>query len=211
MKNRLTGNSKHTKKRVRDKTGKIELIYQVFFDLVREKGYANVSTNHVAERANISVGTIYRYFPKGKMTIIKKYFETVQEDVFRVEDLPAKELRDTETFFRKYITRFVQVHRENLAVHQAYEQAMLENPEVLAGYARKVRKFIEELATRFSQLDQNYARIPPEFLQDRLLRVFNIFEALTRQHLVIMPLFPTDEEFVEFLLGLMDFFSKQMG
>jgi len=63
------------KKFTRNPQEKIDLIYKTFFHLILENGYQNVSTNHIAKAAGISVGTVYLYFPGGKKDIINGYFE----------------------------------------------------------------------------------------------------------------------------------------
>ena len=197
-----------SKKRVRDKEEKIKLIYRTFFDLIQQKGYSNVSTNHIAEAANISVGTIYRYFPQGKVTIIKSYFDTQQNVIFNLEDMAQANNGNFLDFLKKSVAQFVQTHRENLLYDRAYEQAMLENREVLEGYTQKVLNFIEKMALSMHQSNLIFNQMPLEILKKNMLRIFNIFEALTRQHLIIMPLFPTDGELVDFLMKLMTFLSS---
>lgn len=41
----------------------VDAILQATADVVRKKGLAGLTTNHVAERAGVSVGTLYQYFP----------------------------------------------------------------------------------------------------------------------------------------------------
>ena len=71
------------KKFSRNKQEKINLIYKTFFRLILEHGYHKTSTNHVAKSAKISIGTIYKYFPKGKEDIIRNYFEESMKQFFK--------------------------------------------------------------------------------------------------------------------------------
>ena len=59
------------KKFTRNKQQKIDLIVKVAHDLIREKGYEKLSTNHIADRAKIGIGPIYRNFPNGKADIMR--------------------------------------------------------------------------------------------------------------------------------------------
>jgi AcrR family transcriptional regulator len=200
----------HSKSRkvTRNKEEKIQLIYKVFFDLVREHGYSNVSTNHVAAAANLSIGTIYRYFPRGKISIITQYFDTVQEDIFNFERFPFGNPENMEDGFRAFTAQFVRNHRQNSLYNQAYEQAMIDNPEVLESYTQKVDAFLSEIAQNFHQSSSELKKVPIERVKAKLWVIFSVFQALTRQHLVIMPLFPTDEEFVDFLTKLLSYFTR---
>lgn len=196
------------KKITRNKKEKIELIYKVFFDMVRERGYSNVSTNHVAAAANLSIGTIYRYFPNGKISIITQYFDAVQEDIVDFEQFSFKNLENMEGGFRHFTTQFVRVHRQNDLYHRAYEQAMLENPEVLEGYTRKVEALLDEMTLNLRRSNPTLGELPAESVKAKLWIIFNVVQALTRQHIVVMPLFPTDEEFAEFLFKLLVHFAE---
>ncbi|MBN1330931.1 MAG: TetR/AcrR family transcriptional regulator [Candidatus Heimdallarchaeota archaeon] len=201
---------KAPKKRVRDKRKKIEMIYAIFFDLIKKEGYAKVTTNQIAEMAGISIGTIYRYFPKGKIDIISKYYDSEQQSIFDIEELLMKdnfELADFTDFARRITTKYVQIHRENLIIHKAYEQAMLEDTEVLEVYKEKVLVFIHSIASTIYRSNSKDIQDSLEEIEKKLLFIYNIYEALTHQHLFVLPLFPTDEEFIDFLTKLFLLFT----
>ena len=190
------------KKRVRNKGKKIEIIYNVFFDLVKKEGYAKVNINQIAELAGISIGTIYRYFPKGKIDIIRKYYDSEQQSIFDIEEVLTENHADTADFARRITKKYVQIHRENLIVHKAYEQAMFEDEEVLEAYKEKVSAFIHRVASSMIRSQSPNVPIPLEEMEKKLLFIYNLYEALIHQHLFVMPFFPTDEEFVDFLTKL---------
>ncbi|PWR22432.1 TetR/AcrR family transcriptional regulator [Zavarzinia compransoris] len=48
--------------------------------LLAEQGYARLTTNHIAERAGVSIGSIYQYFP-GKEAIVALVVEQVVDGV----------------------------------------------------------------------------------------------------------------------------------
>ena len=90
----MTSNNEK-KKFTRDKKGKIKKIIDITLDLIAEKGYDNISTNQIAAASNISIGTIYRYFPEGKSEIV------VKTAGMMFSKLPLKDLAfsiDTENF-----------------------------------------------------------------------------------------------------------------
>src|SRR5262245_2757752 len=41
----------------------VEAILAATADLLEKSGYARLTTNHVAQRAGISIGSLYQYFP----------------------------------------------------------------------------------------------------------------------------------------------------
>lgn len=48
--------------------------------LLAEQGYARLTTNHIAERAGVSIGSLYQYFP-GKEAIVAQVAEKLVNDV----------------------------------------------------------------------------------------------------------------------------------
>jgi len=41
----------------------VAVIYQAAAHVFSTNGYANTTTDHIAERAGVSIGTLYQYFP----------------------------------------------------------------------------------------------------------------------------------------------------
>ena len=108
-----------------------------------------------------------------------------------------------EVAFKQFATQFVLVHRQNLLYHRAYEQAMLENQEVLENYTQKVHMLLDSMALKLHQASPVPEEMTVERAKAGLWVIYNVVETLTRQHLVVMPLFPTDEEFAAFLAKLL--------
>ena len=57
-----------------------DLLHQCF-DLLAEKGYANVTTRQLAQLLNISTGALYHYFPNKKALFEQLVEEMSQQDV----------------------------------------------------------------------------------------------------------------------------------
>ncbi|MCW0183219.1 MAG: TetR/AcrR family transcriptional regulator [Zavarzinia sp.] len=49
----------------------VEAVLTATAQLLAERGYAGLTTNHIAERAGVSIGSIYQYFP-GKEAIVAR-------------------------------------------------------------------------------------------------------------------------------------------
>ncbi|TFG30048.1 MAG: TetR/AcrR family transcriptional regulator [Promethearchaeota archaeon] len=188
------------KKFVRNKKEKIEIIYDTFIDLLKNEGYTNLSTNHIAEIAPISLGTIYRYFPEGKAAIAKGYFENIKDQIINEEFFLQAKKKNLPELFKSIITRHLQVYRENFKAFLAYEQAMLSNKDLFENYENSVHEFAEETVKRLRNEDSLFRSVPEKQFLKGFIFIYNLIEAIIRRHLVIFPIFQTDDELISFLI-----------
>lgn len=61
----------------------VEILVQATMDVISERGLNDTTTNHVAARAKVSVGSLYQYFD-GKNALIDAVTERLQADMTRV-------------------------------------------------------------------------------------------------------------------------------
>ncbi len=184
---------------VRDKEGKINLILETFEELVNRDGYDKLSTRHIAKAAGISVGTIYHYFPGGKHSIAMGFLERLTQGIFDPSlFMAAKDEMSLKALYTDFTSRHLASHRENLEIHRALDQAILadkavreHNSEVIM---MNLRSAAEELMKRGL-----YREASAPNVAGRFLRNFKLIEAVVHRHLLVEPLFESDEELVDFL------------
>ena len=196
----LLYNMQQEKKFVRNKEEKIKIIYETFIDLIKKKGYSNLSTNHIAEISPISLGTIYRYFPEGKAAIAKGYFEDIKDQIINDEFFLQAKNKNLPELFKSLITRHLKVYRENFKAFLAYEQAMLSNTELFKNYEKSVYDFAEETVNKLRNEVLLFRNIPKKQFIKGFIFVYNLIEAIVRRYLVIFPMFQNDEELISFLV-----------
>lgn len=139
-----------------------ELLHQCF-DLLAEKGYANVTTRQLAQFLNISTGALYHYFPSKKALFEQLVEEMSQQDVQMLQAVAAGNktlpqrvrllgelLVEREDYFVKQAALFVDFYRhteiaETLnnpvfeRIDQQYQQVMM---TVLGLSEPKVARFV---------------------------------------------------------------------
>ena len=198
------------RKHVRDRDAKIRLIFEAFADLVNRSGYDRLSTRHVAEAAGISVGTVYHYFPGGKHAIASGYIGRVTDELFDPGLFARLGEEGLGGFLEGLVRRYLSVHKESLEIHRAIDQAILADPDVrrrnLEETAANIRRVVAEL--KGSGL---YGDIPESSVFEGFVLFFNVLEALVHRHLFFHPLYETEEELVAFLVGLLEYLTKEGG
>ena len=196
-----------SRRRVRDKESKIRLIFEKFSELVNRNGYDKLSTRHIAEAAGISVGTIYHYFPGGKHAIASSYIDLVTDDLFDPGIFGRLGEGDLAGFLEELVRRYLSVHKENLEIHRAIDQAILADPDV---YRRNLEATAANMSRVVAELKGVglYGDIPESSVIKGFVLTFNVLEALVHRHLFFYPMFETDEEFVAFLVGLLEHLTK---
>ena len=113
-----------SKKFSRNKQEKINQIYGTFFKLILKQGYHKTSTNHVAKSAKISIGTIYKYFPKGKEDIIRKYFEESMETFLDSQNLSNMNEENIKDSLNHFVLDLFKNHEENKGYNLAFRSAI---------------------------------------------------------------------------------------
>ncbi|MFX0091591.1 MAG: TetR/AcrR family transcriptional regulator [Candidatus Hodarchaeota archaeon] len=194
------------KKRIYDKKQKIKAIQRATVDLISKRGYFNLTTKEIAEKSDISIGLLYKYFPGGKVEIIKTIAEEIAQDAlekFKMIDghldLPMDiDIRD---FVRNSILRAVTDHRKNKDMILAIEMAYLSNPDIFGFYAlenyedynnRVAGMFIALAAERLGrEIDEKFSKF-----------IIQIVDAVIHRHVILIPGAPTDKEFADALTGL---------
>ncbi|MFX1566820.1 MAG: TetR/AcrR family transcriptional regulator [Promethearchaeota archaeon] len=189
------------KKFTRDKDEKIRLVFQAFADLVNEKGYQNINIRDITNRANIGIGTIYRYFPKGKPSIASKFFEHTGEKILDINALKKIGENNLPKIFDLYIRNHLKTHRENYEIHRAYELAILANKELFSNIKTYVDDMFKDILHIYKK-EGIFRGVPEDLLLKNNILFFNLIEAVVHRHLFIIPFFDTDEELIEFLKNI---------
>ena len=133
----------------------VEAILEAAVDLFSSRGYARTSTNHIARRAGVSVGSLYQYFPNKDAVLtalLSRHLAAVESAISACIPLlrdPAVPLRGG---IRRLLELLREVHEADPRLSRAIEQQAGQMPVVpdgLAGYKRDhVATLAEILSTR---------------------------------------------------------------
>ena len=169
----------------RDKDKKIQSIKQTLIDLISQFEYQDVTIRQIAKRAEISVGIIYHYFPKGKQDIlITIYEDAFQETVFPYLIEPDAE--QLEHHFRSHLNN----HRENWKFYRALDQAMISDQESF----KTIRDSRYEILKKYAE-ENGY----PVEKTDSWLTAYNVIDAIIHRHLFVSKITRSEQKLVELI------------
>ncbi|MFX0037210.1 MAG: TetR/AcrR family transcriptional regulator [Candidatus Hermodarchaeota archaeon] len=196
------------RKITRNKEEKIALIYDTFFKLIVEKGYHRTSTNKIAKAAQISIGTIYHYFPNGKLDILMKYFERAKDVTLNIEDFKIFDDSNIPEIFKEFISRDIENQRKNLGFRIALRHAILSEEKVRQAFQNKVLEITKDVVKQLRGTTMVFKKIPENRLIKRFAFIYNLIESLVHHHIFIMDLFDNDDDLVKYISNLIAFTIK---
>jgi len=175
----------------------VDAILHATAQLLRSEGSARLTTNRIAERAGVSIGSLYQYFPNKEAVLgaLRERHGRWFEDATRAE-MERDWRRPLREAVRSGITLMVQLHLEGAALHRALTDAGRPlDPEAEAGFRRKLEAFLVERAAELRPLDPELA----SFIAVRALEAVIHGAALDAPERLRHPAFV--DEVSELLLG----------
>ncbi|MBY9014456.1 MAG: TetR/AcrR family transcriptional regulator [Candidatus Lokiarchaeota archaeon] len=174
--------------------------------MIQEKGYGNVTTNHIAKNAKVSIGTLYYHFPDGKpsilMAIVEEKFEwlikrspKINIDIRNLDDLKSS------VEYKKFLFNVIEQHRKGRALLAAMEAEYLMNEKLV----QKLIDTFGEEPNIFLDLFKHIFKGKTEEIEGfntKIMKIINILEALIHRHTFFPQKFGSDEEIVEILIDI---------
>jgi AcrR family transcriptional regulator len=111
---------KPTQKRSRET---VAAIFAATTHILVKCGWEYLTTNAIAERAGISIGSLYQYFPN-KLLIVQELIDQMfsEEDRVMARILDSIENLDIETSIQRFVSGLIEIHRKNPALrNKLYE------------------------------------------------------------------------------------------
>ncbi|UCE10894.1 MAG: TetR/AcrR family transcriptional regulator [Candidatus Thorarchaeota archaeon] len=186
-----------SKKFTRDKASKIEAIISAMDRLVSGRGYEGFSINDIPDEAGLSIGTVYRYFPKGKADILK---EMMKRNIEALVDLVDLDLMNESNFKEKWkaiIKLHLELRRNGSLYGSSLRDTSTVSPELTEDIRPIIIGFYRMVAERLATLKM-FRRTPMDEILIKLHLAFTVMSEVRETHLRIA-LFKDDAAYVEYL------------
>ncbi len=127
----------------------LEAILQAAASLIARDGYPSLTTNKVAERAGVSIGSLYQYFPN-KEAILVALLEQHMSTVEPVIEESMRELADPEVPFaeamRRLMVRLLDRHRDHPRLQRALTEEVPHPRHIRALHRKQDREYTARVA-----------------------------------------------------------------
>jgi AcrR family transcriptional regulator len=125
-----------------------------------KRGYAATSTNHIAQRAGVSIGSLYEYFPNKDAVLVALMEQHLLEGeaiLTRVALETPRGAPHVREIIRRFVHAMVELHAKDRALHRLlFEEAPL---------PKHMRRQLAEIETRIAARVEDYLRLNPKVTQ----------------------------------------------
>lgn len=127
----------------------VEHILSAAAQVLERRGFAGTTTNHIAERAGISIGSLYQYFPNKQAIVVALVERHMERGTRLFWDLLARTdpaADDLETLLRRFVRAMLELHLDRPALQRVLLDEAPQPPRVVAALRERKRAIVDAVA-----------------------------------------------------------------
>ncbi len=168
--------------------------------MIQEKGYNNISTNHIAKEASISIGTLYYHFENGKPDIIKEIIKQGYAEFLEEINLKSLTIDNLPDFLKSFLSQYLEQHKQNKLLIIALESAFLSNRKLFQDYEYiqnelKLVPLISNVLKQLGYPDKENLNMISKFL------LYSI-DSIIHRHVISEDNLITDKDLINYLADM---------
>lgn len=170
----------------------VDAILEATTHILTEEGYNKANTNRIAERAGISIGSLYQYFPN-KESLLAALMEQHSNEIAELVESKLKDLFDApfETAIPELVKAVIAAHAINPRLHQVLNEEIPRSERLQQ--MQKADERIAELLQAYLARWQD--RIHPQNLEMTVFILSSTVEALCHSAVIRHPDFVSNRQF----------------
>jgi len=174
----------------RNKEEKINEILDSVLILTRRKGANNFSINDIPDIADVSIGTVYRYFPRGKEDILRHIILRNIENIRKIHE-NVDDAQTVEDYWRPIIRNMMEVSSEYDVISDVILEAAPRDSKFYQELSNDLIEFYGNMANQLRKLP-NIIEVPFRNLTLRIGLCFRLLKKILQAQQAVY-LFDNDE------------------
>jgi AcrR family transcriptional regulator len=177
-----------------------ETILEATTHILTEEGYDKANTNHIAERAGISIGSLYQYFPN-KESLMAALMDQHSSEIAALVESKLQNLFDVppEVAIPELIRAVIAAHAINPCLHQVLSEEIprSERPQQMQTADERITELLRAYLTRWRD------RISPQNLDMTVFILSRTVESLCHSAVIEHPSFVSNSQFEQEVSNLL--------
>jgi AcrR family transcriptional regulator len=179
----------------------VEQIIQAATQIFTERGYAGATTNHIAERAGVSIGSLYQYFPNKEailVTLAKRHVEIAGNLLMGL--VAERNLIETDLteVLRPFIQATLELHTGNPRLNYVILSEAAWSAEAMEQVHALEDQFIDQLALTLD----THRQVSVKNSRHAAYIVVHAIKNLAHEFVIHPPAGMSEEAFVEEMVAL---------
>lgn len=178
----------------------VEAILEATTRILTEEGYDKANTNRIAERAGISIGSLYQYFPN-KESLMAALMDQHSNEIAALVESKLQNLFDVppEVAIPELIRAVIAAHAINPCLHQVLSEEIpkSERPQQMQTADERIAELLRAYLIRWRD------RIHPQNLDMTVFILSRTVESLCHSAVIEHPSFVSNSQFEQEVSNLL--------
>lgn len=180
----------------------VDQILEAAARVFAERGYAGATTNHIAERAGVSIGSLYQYFPNKDTILValhKRHMESASETLGKMMEKALREKRTPEHLLRSFVGQIIEMHASEPSLHHVLLYEGPRTPELW----ERAHEIEDRMAHAVEQMLAERGGISRSHARHAAYLVVHVVENMAHEYVIHPPPEMSVDVFVKELVNML--------
>jgi len=180
----------------------VDQILEAAAHVFAKRGYAGATTNHIAERAGVSIGSLYQYFPNKDTILVAlhaRHMESASEVLQRMMEEALRQKKAPEHLLRRFVSQIIEMHASEPALHHVLLYEGPRTPEL----SKQLHAIEDSMAHAVEQMLAERGGISRLHAKHAAYLVVHVVENMAHEYVIHPPPDMSIEVFIEELVTML--------